>query len=315
MNNRQLSGLPSTHDLDMSEAIPSRIVCSSEQAAWNNLAVILYDHKPHVQIHVPPIAEDVLALNVRGSTSLRGKVVHRFQNQLWEPGNLVIFPKGEAFDLQWLAANEVVVIIPAPALLATLAADILNIDPSRVELVERINTRDSLIHQIGIALLSELQSGGLAGHLYVEALTHTLTVHLLRNHASIPLDAPAYRGGLPPALLRCVLDYIRTHLAEDLTLEQIAQEAHLSPYHFMRLFKQSMGQSVYQYVLDQRLEAAKRLLVAGKLSICEVALQTGFHDQSHFHRHFKRRYRVTPGTLLGQRTNIQHGRMKIQDAP
>jgi len=200
-------------------------------------------------------------------------------------------------------------------LLATLAIDVLDIEPSRIELVERINTFDPLLYQIGLALLSELQSGGLAGQLYVESLTHTLAIHLLRNYAAFPLNAPECRTGLAAIPLRRVLDYIQMHLAEDLTLGQIAHVAHLSPSHFTRQFKQSMGQSVYQYVLDQRLEAAKRLLVAGQLSIGEIALQVGFHDQSHLHRHFKRRYRITPGTLLAQRTNVQHDRMNIQDAP
>lgn len=314
MHEQRLTSLPSGLTLDLSEAIPSQIVCSSEQVVWNNLTIRVYHHQPHTRIIIPPIAEDVLAVNLCGLTSLCGKVVRRFQNECWEVGNLVTFPKGEPVDLQWSAANEVLVFFPSPALLATLAADVLDIDPGRVELAERINTHDPLIHQIGRALCSELQAGGPMGHLYVEALTHTLAIHLLRNHVVIPSNLSGYRDGLAPASLRRVLDYILAHLAEDLTLEQIAQEAHLSPYHFARRFKQSIGQSVHQYVIEQRLEAAKRLLLTGQLSIGEIALQVGFHDQSHLHRHFKRRYQVTPRTILEQRTNVQHGRTSIQDS-
>ena len=110
-----------------------------------------------------------------------------------------------------------------------------------------------------------------------------------------------------------MLNYIQEHLAKALTVERLAQEASLSPYYFSRLFKQSMGRPLYPYVLEQRLEAAKRLLVAGPLSISEVAARTGFTDQSHLHRHFKRRYGITPGRVVAQRKNVQNDRMNVQD--
>jgi AraC family transcriptional regulator len=74
-----------------------------------------------------------------------------------------------------------------------------------------------------------------------------------------------------------------------------------------------MGCSLHQYVTEQRLERAKALLIGGKHSIAEVAALTGFVDQSHLHRYFKRRYGVTPGAALGRSTNIQSTRTNIQD--
>jgi AraC family transcriptional regulator len=96
------------------------------------------------------------------------------------------------------------------------------------------------------------------------------------------------------------IDYIHAHLDADLGLLDLAGVACMSPYHFSRAFKVSTGLSPHQYVLRLRVEAAKQLLIAGELSLSEVAFQVGFCDQSHLARHFKRRYGVPPGIFSEQ---------------
>ena len=125
---------------------------------------------------------------------------------------------------------------------------------------------------------------------------------------------PEPAGGLARAALRRVLDYIGDNLAHDLSLETIAAVAGVSPYHFTRLFKQSVGLTLHRYVTQQRVSEAKRLLLAGRSSIADVAHLTGFADQSHLHRHFKAAYGITPGGLLEQRKNLQGGSKNRQDS-
>ena len=69
----------------------------------------------------------------------------------------------------------------------------------------------------------------------------------------------------------------------------------MSPYHFARLFKQATGVSPRQFVIRRRIEAAKILLAARRLSIGEVALAVGFCSQSHFTTSFRRSTGITPG--------------------
>jgi AraC family transcriptional regulator len=110
--------------------------------------------------------------------------------------------------------------------------------------------------------------------------------------------AVACKGGLPQHKLKFVTDYINSHLERELSLNELAAIAQLSPYHFSRAFKQSTGISPHQYVIQQRVERASKLLVQGKMSIAEVAQACGFTHQSHLNRHFKRITGVTPKTLL-----------------
>jgi AraC family transcriptional regulator len=103
------------------------------------------------------------------------------------------------------------------------------------------------------------------------------------------------RVGLSERKRRAVLEYIDKHLAAALTVRDLAAVAHLSPYHFARLFKISTGLPPHQYVIARRVERAKQLLRGGDdWTLAQVAARSGFFDQGHFTRHFKRLVGVTP---------------------
>jgi len=90
------------------------------------------------------------------------------------------------------------------------------------------------------------------------------------------------------------LDYIHSHLDQDLSLEALANLVSMSRYHFIGLFKQSTGMTPHQYVIQQRIKRAKELLGDRKLSISEISLACGFANQSHFTRLFRKQTGATP---------------------
>jgi AraC-like DNA-binding protein len=103
------------------------------------------------------------------------------------------------------------------------------------------------------------------------------------------------RGGLPPAMLRRVREYVDTHLDSRIDLDTLAGAAGLSLYHFARAFKQSEGATPHLFVLQRRLAKAQELLKDHRLSLSEVALSVGFADQSHFARRFRELVGISPG--------------------
>src|SRR5262249_55434984 len=107
---------------------------------------------------------------------------------------------------------------------------------------------------------------------------------------------PRIRGGLPPRALRRVREFIETHLAENINIQALATIAGLSMYHFARAFKKSEGLPPYDYVVQCRVRRAQNLLAATDLSLAEIALASGFADQSHCSRRFRERVGVSPGS-------------------
>lgn len=97
----------------------------------------------------------------------------------------------------------------------------------------------------------------------------------------------------PEAVEQAVL-FIEQHSTEEIGLAEIAQAANLSKYHLSRLFKSKIGISPYEYLLNDRLNQAKKLLVTTDLPVAEIAFQCGFANQSGFMRLFKKAQSCTP---------------------
>lgn len=91
-----------------------------------------------------------------------------------------------------------------------------------------------------------------------------------------------------------ITDYINDHFAEDLSLEDAADLAGFSKYHFSRLFKQYTDTSFYRYLNQKRISHAKNLLLDPQISVTDVALQSGFTSLSAFLRMFKQMNQCTP---------------------
>jgi AraC-like DNA-binding protein len=103
------------------------------------------------------------------------------------------------------------------------------------------------------------------------------------------------RGGLPPATLRRVREFVDAHLAENIDTEALAATAGLSPFHFARAFKKSEGATPHRFVLQRRIAKAQELLSGSDNPISEIALAVGFADQSHFTRRFSELVGLSPG--------------------
>ncbi|WP_407194421.1 helix-turn-helix domain-containing protein [Bradyrhizobium sp. STM 3566] len=132
----------------------------------------------------------------------------------------------------------------------------------------------------------------------VETASLFLAARLLHEHSESPLHRLQREPGLglDNVRLRRVLAYIEDHLTEEITVSDLASIACLSVFHFTRAFAASTGAPPHCYVKGRRLERAKKLLTAGKLSLSEIAFDCQFSSQSSFTRAFRRATGVTPAT-------------------
>lgn len=102
------------------------------------------------------------------------------------------------------------------------------------------------------------------------------------------------RNALPAFRVERVVRYVREHIAEPITLSDMATAAGMSPMHFAALFRQATGLRPHHYLLEQRILHAKDLMTGTSLPLSDIALSTGFSTQAHFTTVFKRVARTTP---------------------
>jgi len=161
---------------------------------------------------------------------------------------------------------------------------------------------DRLIRQIGTSLVDELIDETAGGKLLVESLASALTVRLLQAYASgatgaaaTPLEPSLARWRLDDARVRRAVEFMAEHLEDDIGLGDIAAAAHLSPYHFARMFKNTMGMPPHRYLGQLRIDAAKRMLASNELPLAQISAACRFSTQANFTRAFRRAVGVTPG--------------------
>ena len=109
------------------------------------------------------------------------------------------------------------------------------------------------------------------------------------------MPVPGKVNKLPPQLLERTLAYINDRLSEDISLDDLAQLCEITKFHFLRCFKASTGSSPYQYLLDRRVERAKRLLTSTHYPVGDIAHMCGFADVSGLNRTFRRATGMAPG--------------------
>lgn len=152
---------------------------------------------------------------------------------------------------------------------------------------------DALVSAAARQLLDELNFGKKADLGFMARLAAVMLEQVFR---ALSMQIPGLIN--PPhiqlARLQSVVAYMREHLAEDLSINQLAARAGVSPAHFRRLFDSAMGIAPHRYVMNLRLERALELLMQTDLPILHVALECGFSSQSHLTAAFKKEHGTTP---------------------
>lgn len=153
------------------------------------------------------------------------------------------------------------------------------------------------LESLAWALSAEKDAGYPCGRLYFDSLAVAVAARLVRCHSTFAGEPGKQNGRMADRRLRQVLSYIEDNLNQDMSLGEIAAVAGVSVSHFKTLFRESVGLPVHQYVIRRRVERARMLLAEGKLSISQIAFETGFAHQSHMARHMRRVLGVSPKAL------------------
>ena len=280
---------------ELNQRMNKTLMLSSQQMGWSGISVEEYQYPTTPgEVELPGITDHWFNLPLGHPVRLWQKRDDRLLDLTVQRGDSIFVPAGQ--PTYWRCQGEdsyrqsLHIYLTPESIKQT--AEAFEID--RIDFVDCFSKPDLHLQHIAMLLLAELKSGGMMGQLYVESLTQVLIIHLLRHYSqSAPITTYENRA-LTSVQLQQAINYIHTHLNQELSLEQIAQVINISPTYFASLFKRATGTSPHQYVIGQRVERAKVMLSKTELTIADIALQVGFSSQSHFTQQFKRFTGMTP---------------------
>lgn len=293
----------SASTVDFENYLPTSPILSSREAGWEHVMVRTYHEPPTLEETPFPGGPDIYLVLV---TSGYVQVDERTVNGPWETypihkGNWFLTPAGgEPYVLRWKSLSSdpltTLHLHVNTDLFSQTVQHVVDRDPKHVILQEQTGFQDPFLAHLGLTLQQELQypASESVGKLYAETVAQMLVAHLLRHYTTNDVLIHDTHRKLSSRQMQRLTDFIHAHLNQNLSLQMLAQQVGFSPYHFARLFRQTTGESPHQFVLSQRLEAAKHLLKETDVSLAQVALEIGFPHQSHFTQAFRRRLGTTP---------------------
>jgi AraC family transcriptional regulator len=283
----------------------AHLLVSSQSLGWPGVLAEA-GHNDRWEVDDLTVAHHYLAMNTDSAPltfEVRGP--HGFRLVTLEPGSIWFCPAGEAFTHRVEDRCVFAAVSVEPSYFERLVgagggepAD----GTPQIELRRTYGVSAPQMEHLLRALVVEADRGNPNGLPFVEALVTAVSLQIVQQAGVRVPRAAQLRGGLSPVARKRVLEFIDAHLEQAVSIEQLARAADLSPSYFMRAFKQTVGRPPHQHILARRLERARHLLEQPGASLSDIALRTGFADQAHFTRLFKRQFGVTPGAVLRGRT-------------
>ena len=164
------------------------------------------------------------------------------------------------------------------------------------DLRQNMEFRDPGMNGLLFGMIEEIQQGCPHGELFAESLSHGLVRHVHLHHGSSRRWTTAFEGKcrFSAQQFSRLREYVRANLSANITTQDLGDAVGVSQAFLFRGFRNTFACSPYQYVLSERIAAAKRMLAYSELPLVEIALMTGFSSHSHFSMVFSRHMGVSP---------------------
>lgn len=271
--------------------LPAAPVVSSEPLGWRRMSAMRVRFPAEFHLDLPAVNGPFLSAHLRHPCELAARWSGKSRKCRSLPGEAIIMNAYQ--ENSWVGSGEMdeLHIFLDPALLREAAAEVSD---RNVELVEGIGIRDSILSAIAARLVEELTCPGSCSVMIGSSMAQTLVAQLLSRHSTLRPVARLERIDMPAHKVRSAVEYIETHLGDDICIESIASALSMSPFRFARGFSRGTGQSPHQFVLSRRIELAKDLLRSTDRQLTDIARSAGFSTQSHFTVAFRKRCQMTP---------------------
>lgn len=285
--------------------VTGQMLQSSHARRWSNILAERWSHEAGELPSLTPRDTEVAVLLTGHSLVDRiGSGMRQVTHG--RPGTVWLCPSGiteEFINVEKRIEECLHIFLPGQPFDETMLRD-LDIDPKRVELRYEAVAQDGFIGQVAEQILRELDHETSSGRLLMEALGLALAAHLVHKYSAVDLRQRALRQPDKPLdarRLARVMEFIGCNLDTELSVGQLASVACMSAAHFARSFRLATGLPPHEFVSRQRLELAKRRLLADQVQISEIAFAAGFSSQANFTRAFRKLVGVTPAQFRARK--------------
>lgn len=240
-----------------------------------------------------PASSCLALLSTRASVHHRSNLGGGFFEERTKPGELLVVAPYTPTDIVCYQPHVIrVMTISSKSILAAFEDSGVNptLDFGRMHSGSLAN---SFVIDIMDRVWDEADRGDPISRLYADSAALHLTSSLLRQAQMAPV---VHRGGLAAWQVRRATEMIAANVGNDMPLSVLAAEVGLSPYHFARAFKKSMGKPPHAYQTSLRVERAKMLLKESTLSVTEIALEVGYESPQALARLFQRSVGMSPSS-------------------
>ncbi len=280
------------------------LTLSSIPLGWDGLTVEAFHEPDELESwKIAATPEPSLVLFIGGAMHIESKQgAGSWAGGDIHPGELILnWGVDSAYEVRWTSLSPIPTqtlhLHMSQDLVRRVAEEVTGVDLASLELVGHAGYRDPLLTQLALALWQELEQPVPAGKLYAQSAAQMIAVHLIQHYAlrgPVVEERSSSSRRLTPRQSEQVIEFMKAHLSENISLDALAQQIGFSSYHFARLFRQATGASPYQMVLRLRIEQAQMLLAETDLPLIQVAHACGFSDQSHLSQVFKQQLGLTP---------------------
>jgi AraC family transcriptional regulator len=253
-------------------------------------------------IAVPPSENFLIVVYREGATVMNRRVTGAWKQEHVGRGVATLLTRAEPSNWRWNNDIEVSHFYISPALMAKTASEAFDRDAEAVELHDLVRADDPALSWISDQMVEEVAAGGPGGRLCYDALALQASVHILRKYAAVQFKLPCSQGRFRPQHARLIEDYIEANLSRNITLDELANICNLTPVQFARKFCAHYRMRPHAFVLSRKVERAREHLRKDRLALKEIALLSGFSDQSHLTRIFRRQMNLTPAEYRRQST-------------
>ncbi|GLY19657.1 AraC family transcriptional regulator [Kineosporia sp. NBRC 101677] len=266
--------------------LPSRIVRSSSRLGWTAVRLDEYED-PFV---AEPFATRSPSLTLVRVSSGRYRIAsrngRRWTSDDYRPGSIGITAPGKENVLRWQAT--------APARMRSQHLHLApSLVPAGVTFPDALTLDDAYVQASLQTLVSALDDEAPA--VYADSVAAALAAHVVYRVAptSLPRSRPG-RATLSAGEVDLVVEFMHAHLADDISLEQLAELLGLSKFHFLRVFRGATGHTPARYLGRLRLRQGARLLRNSDRPVAAIAASCGYRSPGQFAAAFRREYGCTP---------------------